>query len=189
MILPIIKVLKIIGISGALIAYPFIIISIIFSPWFNFYNNALSDLGNAVHGSTALFYNIGLILSGFFTAAAAISISINHRSWKYWIWAIPLILAGLDLSLIGFFPENAGNIHLIVSVIFFVSIALTMLIYSYISWPLSTPALGGLSLIFGIVSIVIWVVNMPWKGVAIQETLTSAMAAIWLILVYWKNIQ
>jgi hypothetical membrane protein len=37
------------------------------SPWFNHYNNALSDLGNiAWNGWVAFIYNFGLIFSGFY---------------------------------------------------------------------------------------------------------------------------
>ncbi|MDQ1281389.1 MAG: hypothetical protein QG670_2654 [Thermoproteota archaeon] len=57
--------LKLLGILGATMAYLFIIISILASPWFDFYNNALSDLGNAVsHAPTSWIFNLGLFLSG-----------------------------------------------------------------------------------------------------------------------------
>lgn len=179
---------KILGILGATTAYLFIAISIAVSPWFNFHNNALSDLGNtALYGSTAWVFNAGLILSGLFEASFAISVSYRGASWKYLIWTIPLSFTSIDLALIGVFPENTGGIHLVVSVVFFTLTIVTMFIYSYASWPLGTPAIGAVALALGFLSATIWLVRWPWKGVAIQETLTSAMASLWLILVCLRN--
>jgi len=179
---------KVLGILGATIAYLFIGISILISPWFNFYDNALSDLGNtALHSSTAWIFNLGLILSGFFEVSFAILMSQQRFPWKYLIWTVPLSLAGIDLAMIGFFPENMGRIHLVVSIIFFMLTILTMFIYSYASWPLGSPAIGAVALVFGIASAAVWFVSWPWRGVAIQETLTSTMAAFWLISMCLRN--
>ena len=182
------RLYRVIGIFGATVAYLFIAVSIAVSPWFNFYDNALSDLGNtALHGSTAWIFNTGLILSGLFEASFAILISRQRPSWKYLIWTVPLSVAGVDLAMVGFFPENAGRIHLLVSVILFASMSITMFIYSYVSWTLGTPVIGAVALTFGMASAIVWFVQWPWKGVAIQETLTSAMASILLILICLKG--
>jgi hypothetical membrane protein len=177
------KLYRLVGPIGAVVAYPFIIVSILLSPWFNFYDNALSDLGNmTLNGPVALVYNSGLVLSGALVASFAFLVSVKNRSWKYLCWSILLTVAGADLALIGIFPEDAGKIHGLVSEIFFVSIILVMLIYSYCSWPLGSPIAGAIALAFSIASAITWVVSWPWRGVAIQETITSLMAAIWLII-------
>jgi hypothetical membrane protein len=62
-------------------------------------------------------------------------------------------------------------------------IVVTMLAYSYVSWPLGSPRIGAVALVFGILSSVIWFLSWPWSGIAIQESVTSGMTAIWLILV------
>ena len=97
------------------------------------------------------------------------------------------MLAEVDFALIGFFPENMGGIHLVVSVVFFVSLILTMLLYSYASCPMGTPIIGAASLILGVVSIFVWSVKWPWRGIAIQESVTSAIATFWLITICQKN--
>jgi len=177
------------GVIGIGTAYLFIAISIAISPWFNFYDNALSDLGNtAMHPSTGLVYNVGMILGGVLVALFAVLTSLRNSSWKYLVWTIPLTVAGIDLAMIGVFPENAGSIHLTVSLIFFVVIDLTMLIYSYVSWPLGSHEVGAIALAFGIASAAVWFAPWPWRGVAIQETLTSVMGAIWLVLVSSRNV-
>lgn len=184
-----IRTQRIIGIVGVATAYILIASSIFLSPWFNFYNNALSDLGNtAQHGSTAWIFNWGLIISGLLIAASVVLAALNRRSWKYLVWLVPLAAATTDLAMIGFFPETTGHTHLIVSVIFFTLIVLTMLIYSYASWPLGTPLIGGIALILGVASVVVWFVSWPWGGVALQESASAAMATLWIALVYLKNL-
>jgi hypothetical membrane protein len=180
---------KILGVLSATIAYPFIVASIVLSPWFNFYDNALSDLGNTtLHGSTSWIFNSGLMLSGLVTVSFAILVLTQHRSWKYLSWTLLLLISGVDLALVGLFPENLGSIHWVVSVILFASMALTTLVYSFCSWPLGSPDIGALSLGCGIVIAIIWFVAWPWHGVAIQEILSSAMMSVWLILVLRRNI-
>jgi hypothetical membrane protein len=178
------KVHRILGILSALAAYPFIAISIMLSPWFNPYKNALSDLGNITqNGWVAFIYNFGLVLSGFLAAFFALLISMRHRSWKYLCWSILLLVAGFDLALIGFFPEDAGRIHGLVSEIFFVSVILVMLAYGFCSKSLGSPLTGAIAFLLGISSMVVWITKWPWRGVAIQETVSSLAASAWLIMV------
>lgn len=177
------KIHKLLGVLGAVIAYPFIVVSIALSPWFSFYDNALSDLGNiALNGSVAFVYNLGLILSGSLVAMLASLICMKHRSWKYLCWSVLLTIAGVDLALIGVFTEDSGRIHGLVSEIFFMSIILVMLIYGFCSWPLGSPIPRAIALAFSIAPAIVWIVRWPWHGVAIQETITSLMATIWLII-------
>lgn len=176
-----------VGIAAALAAYPFILVSVALSPWFNLYNNALSDLGNTVtNGSVGYVYNAGLVLAGVLVITFAVMLLKESRNLKLAVWTAPLIVASFDLALVGVFSENTGSIHGVVSEIFFLMIVVTMLAYSYVSWPLGSPRIGAVALAFGILSAIIWFVKWPWSGVAIQESVTSGMTAIWLILVALK---
>ena len=177
------RALKSLGIVSGVLPWIFIMTSISLSPWFNIFNDALSDLGNTnFNAPVAYIFDVGLVLSGLLAATFGLVLSIRTKSWKLRIWSIPLTLASANLSLIGAFNEAAGAIHSVVSVIFFLTTIVTLLLFSYVSWPLSAPALGGLSLVFGIFSALIWMAPWPWGGVAIQETVTSAIIAIMLIL-------
>jgi hypothetical membrane protein len=178
----------IIGLAAAIAAYPFILVSIVLSPWFNIYNNALSDLGNTVtNGSVGYIYNAGLILSGALVFIfAALTLKVAPKK-KFAVWTITLMISAFDLALVGIFSENTGSIHGVVSEVFFAMIVVTMLTFSYVSWPLGSPRIGALALAFGILSALIWTINWPWTGVAIQETITSGMTAIWLIFVALKS--
>lgn len=179
---------KALGIAAALAAYPFIIAAISLSPWFNFYDNALSDLGNTVtNGSVGYVYNAGLILAGALVFAFSVVRSKEGGDPKDLVWSVPLMAASFDLTMVGVFSENTGSIHGLVSETFFLMIVVAMLAYSYVSWPLGSPGIGALALIFGIFSAVIWFVNWPWTGVAIQEAVTSGMTAVWVLLVAGRS--
>ena len=60
------------------------------------------------------------------------------------------MISSFDLALVGVFSENTGSIHGVVSEVFFAMIVITMLTFSYVSWPLDlhTSALLPLSLEF-----------------------------------------
>ena len=175
------------GTVAALAAYPFIIASIALSPWFNLYDDALSDLGNTVsNGWVGYVYDAGLIAAGLLVLAFAALLSREARDRRTLVWTAPLMVAAADLALVGIFSESAGHIHGVVSEIFFLTIVVAMLAYSYVSWPLGSPRIGSLALVFGILSAVIWFASWPWAGVAIQEAVTSGMTAVWLLLVASK---
>jgi hypothetical membrane protein len=181
------KKLGVLGIAAALVAYPFMLASIALSPWFSIYNNALSDLGNTVsNGQVGYVYNAGLVLAGSLVVAFSVLLSRGSTRRLVLAWTVPLAVAGFDLALVGIFSENTGKIHGTVSEVFFLMIVVTMLAYSYVSWPLGSPRIGAVALVFGILSAIIWFVSWPWSGVAIQEAITSAMTAIMLLLVASK---
>ena len=168
-------------------AYPFILASIVLSPWFNLYNNALSDLGNTVaNGQVGYVYDAGLVVAGAFVLTFGVLLSNRSHDRRTLVWTVPLIVAAFDLAMVGVFSENTGHIHGIVSEIFFLMIVVAMLAYSYVSWPLGSPRIGAVALAFGILSAFIWFNSWPWSGVAIQESVTSGMTAVWLLLVASK---
>jgi len=185
-----IKLVKILGIVGAALPYLFIITSIVLSPWFDLYENALSDLGSiSRNGYIAYIFNLGLIISGSLVSLFALILSNLKRSWKFLIWTTLLLINAINLALIGVFNEDAGGIHGIISIVFFVTTIAIMFVYSYLSWPLNCPRIGALALLFGLASVFIWFVKWPWGNVAIQECATAIMASFWLILVSLKNVQ
>ena len=176
--------LEVLGVVAALAAYPFILASIALSPWFNVYNNALSDLGNTVsNGAVGYVYDAGLVVAGAMVFAFSAVLSRESRDKRTMVWTVPLMVAAVDLAMVGVFSENTGHIHGVVSEVFFLMIVVTMLAYSYVSWPLESPRIGAVALVFGILSAVVWFISWPWNGVAIQEAATSGMTAVWLILV------
>lgn len=183
------KIYPIFGIAAVVVAYSSITAAILLSPWFNWFNNALSDLGNTsnpknLSTGASVVFDSGLVLSGLMAALFCFFLSKDEwYSWKYLCWTVPLFLSSVDLAAIGIFNESFGNIHLAVSVIFFFFTALALLIYSYMSFPLGTPKTGAIALALGVLCAVVWVVRWPWVGVAIQETATSVASSILVLIV------
>ncbi|MGQ9781067.1 MAG: DUF998 domain-containing protein [Nitrososphaeria archaeon] len=184
-----IKLAKALGILGVTLPYLFIATSITLSPWFDFYENALSDLGSiSRNGLIAFIFNFGLVISGSLVSLFTLVLSSQKRSWKFLLWTPLLLIDAVDLSLIGIFNVDAGRIHSILSIVFFVTAIVTMFVYSYLSWPLQSPYVGALALLFGLTSVLLWSVRWPWSNVAIQESATAIMTSIWLVLVTIKNV-
>jgi hypothetical membrane protein len=177
------KAYRYLGVASALVPYFFIALSVVGSPWFNFYSNALSDLGNYTKSSVAEYYNLGLVITGVMICMFSLAMAFDKRRASYISLSIFLFASGLALSLVGLFSENSGNIHGLVSTLFFWLIDVTLLVYSYLSWPIGSPKTGAISLGLGIASAAVWATPWPWHGVAIQETVTSVMAALWLLTV------
>ncbi len=182
------------GIASVILSYVFIAVAIFLSPWFSWYNNALSDLGNSslqknIASGADLVFNTGLIVGGVLASAFAILLSREFKfSWKYLIWSVSLLVGSTDLALIGIFNESFGVVHLVVSVIFFFFTAITLFLYSYVSFPIGAPATGAVALVLGIVCALVWIVRWPWTGVAIQETVSSAASGAFVILVALRAI-
>jgi hypothetical membrane protein len=182
------KSLTLLGIIASMIGYPFIFLTIAYSPWFNIFDNALSDLGNSeLNPSISWLFNIGLILNGFLVIIFGFLISYRSFFLMHSLWKISLMLSGISLGLIGFFPEEMGDIHLFVSISFFASIIITFFIYGVSSYLRDSHNIGVLVVLMGLVTTFVWVYNWPWKGFAIQETVNSLIGSVWLILISFKN--
>ena len=114
------------GIISPFIAYFFIAISIIQSPWFLWEKNALSDLGHATRSSVSPIFNFGLLLTGILIFTYAILSLRNQAKWT----GLCLTTSAFSLQLVGTFDEVYGFLHQVVSVLFFVSIGITSIIYA-----------------------------------------------------------
>ncbi len=156
----IIFLLVIISYIVALVA---ITISIILSPWFNIFNNALSDLGHSVKSRVAPIFNLGLVLSGYIIFYLAVVVMSQYDRIRAYI----LMYSALMLTLVAVFDEVYGRLHVIVSILFFTSLILYLFYISVKERIL-------LASITGIVHIILWsiylIYRMP-RGAAIPEIL------------------
>ena len=114
------------GLLGPLAAIFFVIIAIVFSPWFSWWSNALSDLGHSVNSEAAPLFNFGLLLSGFFMIIYSITTFRNHAKYASYF----LVIVGLSLQLVATVDEVYGSFHFLVSVLFFVALGLVSSIYA-----------------------------------------------------------
>jgi hypothetical membrane protein len=189
--------LALLGVASAFTLDLAILAAIAFSPWFNFYNNELSDLGNTqTNGTVAYVFDVGLVVAGLLMFAFAALISYRTQGHTVLVWTLPLAVTALDLAMVGAFPENVpGSIHRVVSGVLFLMITMTLLAYGSLSRALGSRRVRSIALVFGLFNAFIWVTTWPWSGVvnqwsvwpwsgvAIQESLTAAMLTTWLIVV------
>ncbi|MCK4885487.1 DUF998 domain-containing protein [Candidatus Bathyarchaeota archaeon] len=162
------------GLVAPLIAIFFIAISILLSPWFSWWNNALSDLGHSVNSEVAPLFNFGLLLSGFFLIFYSITSFRNHAKYTSYLLAI----VGLTLQLVATFDEVYGSLHSQVSVLFFV--ALYFASVSYVIEKRSVLAFA--ALIIGLVSWILYGIDIYRSGIAVPEIISLMVTSIWVML-------
>lgn len=115
------------GISAFLVPLILIFVSITLSPWFRWEANALSDLGHSLRSPVAPIFNAGLVTGGLLL----ILYSIQYMSRRYPHTSKLIVASGYFLILIGTFDEVYGWLHFIVSLLFFLGIAIAAIIYGY----------------------------------------------------------
>lgn len=108
------------------IAYVFIITSILINPWFNLFRNALSDLGRVGLENNYIF-NMGLILAALVALTYIPSLLSFFKSRVGYMGVGVFLIAILHLLLIGVFPEGT-RYHGFVSYEFFALMTLSLLL-------------------------------------------------------------
>jgi len=173
---------------------PILVFSLIFlaiglAPGFNWNKNALSDLGV---GATAPIFNSALIAGGLLLLPFSIGLRQTlPRGALSLLGTILLSLGMLVLSGIGLFPEDAGRIHLYLSVAFFALLPLSFLLigFSELSQQKSR-ASGMLTILTGLLAALIWALHWSIRlgGVAVPETISALLGSAWAIAMGAKLI-
>jgi hypothetical membrane protein len=175
------KYVGLLGIIGPIIAISLILISIALSPWFSWWDNALSDLGVS---SVAILFNAGLILCGICCTIFSIGflISTDKKKWLRRIGSVILCLATIALIGIGVFSEDFGILHFYFSVAFFVLLMIASLILgASMMMDAELRTVGIIALSVGAFGIIGWMLPRG-HGVAIPEALSSFPACIWFAI-------
>ena len=162
------------GVVGPLVAYFFIGVSIMLSPWFSWWSNALSDLGHSVDRDVASLYNFGLLLAGFFIIIYSITAFRNHAKYS----SCCLLVSALILQLIATFDEVYGSLHFVVSVLFFVLLGFASLVYAVERKSILALA----AFVIGLGSWILYSAGMYSTGVAVPETISSVVTVSWVML-------
>lgn len=162
------------GIVGSLVAYFFIGVTIMLSPWFSWGSNALSDLGHSVKSDVAPLYNFGLLIAGF--SITIYSITTFRKHAKYTSYC--MLLSALVLQLVATFDQVYGFLHVIVSILFFASLCLASIVYAVEGR--SIPALA--AFITGLGSWTLYWGGIYSAGVAVPEIISSLATVSWVIL-------
>jgi len=177
---------KLLGACGiaTLLVFPMILIAIQLSPWFSWFDNALSDLG--VSGVAATIFNSSLIAGGVLASVFSLGVKAVIPGRLSYVGAMLFMLASLSLIGIGVFPETAGRIHFYFSVAFFVFLALSMLVNG-VSLFFTSRKLGLFTLLLGAVSAVVWL--FPHRGVAIPEFIAALSGSTWSAVLGFRMLK
>lgn len=172
------KIAGLCGIAAPIITILIILITIYYSPWFRWTENALSDLGVYDNGAAAILFNSSLIFCGLFNFIFVLGLRkfLEMQSVGQ-VGTVCFILASIALCGIGIFPENAGIIHLYFSIAFFVLSPISLFLISIALIKMQDERKLGM-VIFGlsICSAVVWL--MPINGAAIPEIIASTAGGI-----------
>lgn len=176
--------LGICGILTPIIAFSFILSAIASFSQFNWFDNALSDLG-VVSGITMWLFNAGLIVSGVLALAFGIGLfGFLGKSAVSRVGCSVFVLSCLSLIAIGVFPESTGQTHLVVSVMFFALLPLSLLII-FVSLGLQRKIKAA-----AFTFVLSFAAALPWaleftvhyaSGVAIPETVSALTGSAWII--------
>jgi len=190
-----------IGFFAPLIALSTIAIAILLSPGFDWFSNALSDLGHYTRTDLgpykllgAIVFNGGLIITGILMLLFTIWFLKWTEDTPTKIGIIPLVVSLGFLICIGIFSENFGELHYWVSVGFFLTFPFSMwfigigwLRFSNLRW------FSVISIILPFISLYMWgdyMLGTPiWSNVAIPEIVTALSAIAWLWMINMMQYQ
>ena len=164
----------VLGMLAPAIAYLAIGASAAASPWFDWWVNALSDLGHSERSGVASIFNFGLLLSGFLATLYLFGAMRKHARYT----AYCLLSSAFTLQLVAVFDEAYGPLHLTASWLLFISLGISSL--AYLLERRSILALA--SIIIGLGA---WIIHWAWgfpPGPAIPETLSSLAVTSWIVV-------
>lgn len=183
------------GVSGAIapvFTYACILLAIESYREFNWYNNALSDLG-VIPGLTMNIFNGGLIVGGILFTIFAIGLTqFLNKNLLGRIGAWVLVIACISLICVGIFNEDIRPIHYIVSVslFFFMPIALWILTGSF--WVKNQKKLSIFTMAIGVAAAIPWILEFTIHyapNVAIPEFISGFATSIWVIVLSIKMLR
>jgi len=166
------RVYALFGVFGPLLVYVSITLSLIFSPWFNWETNALSDMGYSVTGSAALIFNLGLLLAGFLLLLYSLTAFKKHAKYSSYC----LLVSSFFVQLIAVFNETYGQIHYAVAIPHFLMLSLTSIVYSIEK----RSAFALLTFLIVLFSWLIYALNVLNIGIAVPEIISKFVVA-WII--------
>ncbi len=119
------------------------------------FGSEISDLGSTkppeslIYQPSATIFNITMLLAGFMTLIATF---YQHQRFKKLLASIPLVLFGVGLVGIGFFPGNKAPYHGIFSLLTFISGGVAAILsFKIISAPFKY-----VGIVFGSITLLTW---------------------------------
>ena len=188
-----IRIGAIAGIASPIIGIITVLLSVYFSPWFIWQENALSDLGVEQAGGTQIaiyLFNIGLIIAGSLIAVFAVLTRSSLPSKRSKIAYAILFIGGINLALVGIFTENFPVIHRIVALLYFVTTPISLMIIGSVKiasdrtfglFSIGSGAVALVAILGLVLSIVVGRAAIPVpEGAAIPEFIEAVILSVWI---------
>ena len=169
--------LKYSGILAALIYWLFVAWSISRNPWFSFFHNALSDLGDPAKAASPWIYNYGLMVSGLLLFIFSIYLILASGNRLQTVGGAYVSISALFLALIGIF-HGGTRPHVFVSTYFFIQFFLGAVLYGLGS---GKKALRYSSVLIFLLALI--GSFLRWPSVALIETYEIALIMVFTLLV------
>ncbi|MEM2111830.1 MAG: DUF998 domain-containing protein [Candidatus Bathyarchaeia archaeon] len=166
------------GVIAPLTAYIFVGTAVTLSPWFSWQENALSDLGHAINSNVAAIFNFGLLLTGFLIGIYSVTAFRKYAKYS----SVFLLISAFSLQLVATFNETYCFVHFAVSMVFFILIGTTLIVYSIEKRSFVSIT----AFIIGIGSWILYWANPYSAGIAVPEAISSLSAASWVIFSAFK---
>ncbi len=187
-----VKVAGICGLAAPIVAFICILSAIASYAPFNWVTNALSDLGVQA-GVTAPIFNAGLVISGLLFLVFAVGLfQLAGKSVVGKAGAFFLCLACVSLVCIGIFNESFNPIHFYVSVAFFVSMPISLLILVGSFWLAGQRRISLFTLAIGLAAATPWMLQYTISyvpNVAIPEFVSGFAGALWTAILSVKMLK
>jgi hypothetical membrane protein len=168
-----VKKCALLGIIAPLVGYICIAAAIANSPWFSWQSSALSDLGHARRSAVAPLFNLGLFLAGSILLTYAVTIFHKHAKYTSWF----LGFTATSLQLVSTFDEIYGSLHYAISVLFFMLLGCTSIVYVLEK----KSSLAAIGFVVGLASWVFYGTQTYTTGIAVPETISSIAAVSWIM--------
>lgn len=190
-----IKISGFCGLFSPIVGFICIALAIYYSDWFSWTENWLSDLGGipgetpiwAARGISSIIFNGGLFIAGIMGFVFAFAIRkiriLNTRLGR--IGTLLIILDMFALCAIGIFPETTGDLHTLVSVMFFFLGAISLIVIGISLRKSSEKTLGRFVTLLSLISFCSFpfiFVSRPWGSNAIIEMFPIVSISIFAIV-------
>ncbi len=185
------------GIIGPIIVIVGILTSVAVSPWFNWLDNALSDLGHPDSPVFLLFNGI-LVVSGLITllfAGHLLRETISERSVLGMIGSLMLFASFVMLIGVGFVNETIRPYHSRIALGFFLALTFASLIYGIYLFQTQEKLIGSIAIVAGLFNtvmlfggfiVLIDYFSIPITGLAIPEFILASTAYTWIVTLGYR---
>jgi len=165
------RVASLFGMAAFIVLYGAIAASILQSPWFNWVDSALSDLGTLNH-SSGMLYNVGRLTSGLMVIIYSLIGMREHAPKSSYF----LAFTGFSMQLVALICEIYGRMHFNASVLLFVMLLIASLAYFWEKRDFLA--------LLGLLAVPLWVLHFQYvlvPGAAIPEIVSSFVVLPWVV--------